>query len=175
MKRFLLPLFAFAILLAFLAMGLLIRTDELPSALIGKPAPGFSLPQVEQQAHFQSSKLKGKVWLLNVWASWCESCRHEHPVLLKFAGQLSAPVIGLDYMDKAADAKRWLSDFGNPYQLSVQDVDGRAATDYGVVGVPETFVIDIHGLVRYKHVGPLTEQVVFGKLQPLIDQLQREQ
>ncbi|MFZ6656463.1 DsbE family thiol:disulfide interchange protein [Undibacterium sp. TJN19] len=175
MKRYTLPLIIFLALLAFLAAGLLLKHDELPSALIGKPAPDFSLPQVEQKAQFQASSLKGKVWLLNVWASWCESCRHEHPVLLKFASQLSAPVIGLDYMDKAEDARRWLSDFGNPYQLSVQDIDGRAGVDYGVVGVPETFVIDSHGLVRYKYVGPLTEQVVFGKLQPLIDQLQHEQ
>lgn len=173
MKRFwlfLIPLLTFAILVFFLARGLSKDPSYVPSPLVGKPAPTFELPQLhDAKARFSPEDLKGRVWLLNVWASWCVSCRAEHPVLIDFARAYpDVPLIGLDYKDKRPDALAWLKQHGNPYVLSVFDADGRVGIDYGVYGVPETYVIDQAGIIRYKHVGPLTPEVVQKTIDPLL-------
>ena len=172
MKRFLLPLAVFLALVLFLGVGLRLNPREIPSPFIGKPAPAFSLSQLEDAQKVVSPRdLQGKVWLLNVWASWCVSCRQEHPVLMEFSRTGVVPIIGLDYKDGRADGNDWLRQYGNPYQLSAFDADGRVGIDYGVYGVPETFVIDKRGVVRLKHVGPLTREVIAEKLLPLIKEL----
>lgn len=172
MKRFLLPLIAFAILVGFLAMGLTRDPSDVPSPLIGKPAPGFSLPQLDDASkRFSPATMKGRVWLLNVWASWCVTCREEHPVLVEFAKSGGVPVVGLDYKDKVADGQQWLAERGNPYTLTALDADGRVGIDYGVYGVPETYVIDKTGVIRMKHTGPITPSVLKEKILPLIEQL----
>jgi len=182
MKRFLIPLGLFLVLAVFLAIGLNRDPHEVPSPLVGKPAPMFSLPRLDadpqapagaQNASFGPQDMAGKVWLLNVWASWCVSCRQEHPVLVEFAKSNIAPLIGLDYKDQRADAKGWLAQFGNPYTLSVVDADGRVGIDYGVYGVPETYVIDKAGTIRFKQIGPVTNEVLQAKILPLIKELQR--
>lgn len=174
MKRFLIPLALFVVLAVFLAIGLNRDPHEVPSPLIGKPAPAFNLPQLDAEASFGPKDMAGKVWLLNVWASWCVSCREEHPVLVDFARSKLAPLIGLDYKDQRADAKGWLSRFGNPYDLSVIDADGRVGIDYGVYGVPETYVIDKAGVIRFKQIGPVTPEVLQAKIVPLIKELQKQ-
>ena len=139
MNRFLLPLGIFIVLVAFLAIGLNLNPREVPSPLIGKPAPAFVLPQLHQpEARFAPKDLQGKVWLLNVWASWCVSCRQEHPILVELAKRNIVPIYGLNYKDPREDALRWLKQFGDPYVLSIADVEGRVGIDYGVYGVPET-------------------------------------
>lgn len=174
MKRFLLPLAAFAVLIAFLAIGLTHDPRDVPSPLIGKPAPAFTLPQLHDAAKsFSAADMKGRVWLLNVWASWCVSCREEHPVLVEFAKTGQVPIIGLDYKDQAADGKQWLADLGNPYTLAVVDADGRVGIDYGVYGVPETYVIDKQGIIRMKHTGPITPESLNKKILPLVAELSR--
>ena len=154
MKRFLIPLALFMVLAVFLALGLNRNPSEVPSPLVGKPAPMFTLPRLDADpqapagtanASFSPKDMAGKVWLLNVWASWCVSCRQEHPVLVDFAKLNIAPLIGLDYKDQRTEAKGWLAKFGDPYTLSVVDADGRVGIDYGVYGVPETYVIDKAG------------------------------
>lgn len=174
MKRFLIPLALFIVLAVFLAIGLNHDPREVPSPLINKPAPAFSLPQLESEATFSPKDMAGKVWLLNVWASWCVSCRQEHPVLVEFSRSKLAPIIGLDYKDQRADAKGWLSRFGNPYDLSVVDADGRVGIDYGVYGVPETYVIDKTGMIRFKQIGPVTPDVLQARIIPLIKELQQK-
>lgn len=172
MKRFLLPLGIFLVLVLFLGVGLRLDPRELPSPFIGKPAPQFTVSQLNEAGKKISPvDMAGKVWLLNVWASWCASCRVEHPVLMEFASEGVAPVVGLNYKDKREEAVAWLHQHGNPYLLSAFDADGRIGIDYGVYGVPETFVIDRHGVVRLKHTGPLTRQVVAQKILPLIKEL----
>ena len=182
MKRFLIPLALFMVLAVFLALGLNRNPSEVPSPLVGKPAPMFTLPRLDadpqapagtQNASFSPKDMAGKVWLLNVWASWCVSCRQEHPVLVDFAKLNIAPLIGLDYKDKRADAKGWLAKFGDPYTLSVVDADGRVGIDYGVYGVPETYVIDKAGLIRFKQIGPVTNEILQTKILPLVKELQR--
>jgi cytochrome c biogenesis protein CcmG/thiol:disulfide interchange protein DsbE len=174
MKRFLVPLGLFAILLVFLGIGLRLKPQEIPSPFIDKPAPVFTLPQVEDaQKSFSPQDMRGKVWLLNVWASWCAPCRAEHPVLLDFSRQAVVPIVGLNYTDVREDSSKWLSQFGNPYLLSVFDGNGRVGIDYGVYGVPETFVIDKRGVIRMKHIGPVTPEVIKDKLLPLIQALNR--
>ena len=171
-KRFLWPLGIFLILLVFLGIGLRRDPQEIPSPFIGKAAPTFMLTQLESpQKSFSPRDMQGQVWLLNVWASWCTSCREEHPELLAFAKQAGVPIVGLNYKDSRNDGQRWLSRFGNPYQVSAFDSDGRVGIDYGVYGVPETFVIDKHGVVRLKHTGPITPEVIRGKLLPLLKAL----
>lgn len=166
------PLVLFAVLLGFLAVGLKHDPHEIPSPLIDKPAPDFRLPQLDvATATFSPAEMRGKVWMLNVWASWCGSCREEHPLLVAFAGSAQVPLIGLDYKDTPADAKRWLERFGNPYKLVAQDADGRVGIDYGVYGVPETYVIDRAGVIRYKQIGPVTQEVLDGTILPLIRKL----
>lgn len=172
MKRFLLPLAAFAVLVVFLAIGLTHDPREVPSPLIGKPAPAFTLPQLHDASkNFSVADMKGQVWLLNVWASWCVSCREEHPVLVEFAKTHAVPVIGLDYKDQVAEAKQWLEKLGNPYTQIAVDSDGRVGIDYGVYGVPETYVIDRQGIIRMKHTGPITPASLAQKILPLVKDL----
>ena len=173
MKRFLLPLALFLVLLGFLAVGLRLNPREVPSPLIGKPAPAFSLARLDDPgATVSAQSLRGQVWVLNVWASWCASCQIEHPVLLQFARASKVPLIGLNYKDERSAGMAWLRRHGNPYQASAYDRDGRAGIDYGVYGVPETFVIDRQGVIRFKHAGPLTDQIVREKLLPLLAALE---
>jgi cytochrome c biogenesis protein CcmG/thiol:disulfide interchange protein DsbE len=168
------PLAGFALLVVFLGVGLTLKPQEIPSPLIDKPAPAFVLSRVDDPAAlFQPRDMHGKVWLLNVWASWCAPCRAEHPVLVELAGDKSIPIVGLNYTDQRADSQRWLATQGNPYLLSAFDGDGRAGIEYGVYGVPETFLIDKQGTIRYKHIGPLTQAVVRERLLPLIRELNR--
>jgi cytochrome c biogenesis protein CcmG/thiol:disulfide interchange protein DsbE len=172
MKRYAIPLGIFAILLVFLGVGLRLKPQEVPSPFIGKPAPAFTLSRLEQaDKTFSPRDMRGKVWLFNVWASWCTSCRAEHPVLVEFAKQSPVPIVGLNYMDAREDGSRWLDRFGNPYALSVFDADGKVGTDYGVYGVPETFVIDRQGNIRLKLTGPVTPEIIRNTLLPLIREL----
>jgi len=174
MKRFLIPLALFLALASFLAVGLNRDPRELPSPLVGRAAPGFELPRLAPDgARFSPADMKGKVWMLNVWASWCVSCRQEHPVLMEFAKSGVVPLIGLDYKDGRADGRRWLAQHGDPYALSAVDLDGRVGIDYGVYGVPETYVIDKAGIIRFKQIGPLTADVLHATVLPLIRELQR--
>jgi len=172
MKRFL-PLGIFLALAVFLAIGLNLNPREVPSPLIDKPAPAFRLPQLQEAGNtLGTDDLKGKVWMLNVWASWCVACMEEHPVLVEFSKRNMLPIYGLNYKDKREDALNWLGKNGNPYTLSMQDVDGRVGIDYGVYGVPETYVIDKNGIIRYKRIGPVTPQILQEKILPLVRQLQ---
>lgn len=174
MKRFLIPLGLFVVLAVFLLIGLHRDPSEVPSPLIGKPAPQFSLPRLDDATkNFGPKDLEGKVWIFNVWASWCVSCREEHPVFVEYARRKTVPLIGLDYKDKTNDAIAWLSRLGNPYDVSVVDADGRVGIDYGVYGVPETYVIDKAGIIRFKQIGPVTQDVLDKKIIPLIAELQK--
>lgn len=173
MTRFLLPLAIFVVLVVFLAVGLKLNPREVPSPLIGKPAPAFNLPQLKDPSKtFSPQELRGRVWLLNVWASWCVSCREEHPVLIELARTGEVPLYGLNYKDKREDALAWLKEMGDPYTLSAVDGDGRVGIDYGVYGVPETYVIDKNGIIRFKQIGPVTPQIVKDKILPLVKELQ---
>lgn len=172
MRRFLFPLIIFVVLVGFLAVGLRLKPREVPSPFIGKPAPGFALSQLHQaDRNFSPADMQGQVWLLNVWASWCVSCRQEHHVLMELANHRVAPIIGLDYKDQRDAAIKWLTEQGDPYRLSILDSEGKVGIDYGVYGVPETFVIDKAGIVRMKHIGPLTQSVVSEKIIPLLKEL----
>jgi cytochrome c biogenesis protein CcmG/thiol:disulfide interchange protein DsbE len=167
------PFLAFVILAIFLYIGLGLNPHEVPSPLINKPAPAFTLPQLHDTSkRFSSQDMKGQVWLLNVWASWCVSCREEHPVLMSLARQNIVPIYGLDYKDKNDDGEAWLRNGGDPYTLVVTDADGRVGIDYGVYGVPETYVIDKQGVIRYKQIGAVTHQSLQEKILPLIAELQ---
>lgn len=170
--KFLLPLGVFLGLVAFLAAGLKLNPREVPSPLIDKPAPAFSLTQLENPAQtIRRDDLLGKVWMLNVWASWCVACRQEHPLLVKFAQSKLLPIYGLNYKDSRPDGLQWLARFGNPYDASLFDQDGRVGIDWGVYGVPETFIIDRQGVVRFKHIGPLTPDVIRSRIEPLVRKL----
>ena len=192
MKKFLIPLALFFGLVAFLAVGLKRDPREIPSPLVGKPAPAFSLPTLTGDQPFSPADYKGQVWLFNVWATWCVACREEHPLLVEFSKTQSVPIIGLSYKEVQAadqtngpmsdDAKlslarerslRFLQRQGDPYKLSVMDLDGSVGIDYGVYGVPETYVIDREGIIRYKQVGPVTPEILETKLLPLIRQLEK--
>jgi cytochrome c biogenesis protein CcmG/thiol:disulfide interchange protein DsbE len=171
--RFLIPLVVFIVMVGFLAIGLTLDPREVPSPFIGKPAPAFTLPQVADAAKTLSpADFKGQVALVNVWASWCVSCRQEHPVLLELAKRKLVPIYGLNYKDERQDALGWLDQFGDPYTASAFDADGRVGINWGVYGVPETFVIDRLGIIRHKHTGPVTPEVLETTLLPLIRQLQ---
>ena len=177
MKRFLIPLGLFFVLVIFLAIGLTRDPRDVPSPLKDKPAPLFTLPQLGSTKTFSPADMKGKVWLLNVWASWCVSCRQEHPVLVEFAKNnklpVPLPIVGLNYKDTLPDAKQWLVQFGDPYVLSAVDADGRVGIDYGVYGVPETYVIDKAGMIRMKHTGPITTESLQKQILPLVESLQK--
>ena len=171
-QRLLWPFGIFIVLAGFLAVGLRLDPREVPSPLVGKPAPGFAAPALgAPERTLRRDDLLGKVWMLNVWASWCGACRDEHPVLVAYARSGGVPLYGLNYKDKREDGLGWLNRFGNPYADSVFDPDGRIGIDYGVYGVPETFVIDKAGVIRYKHIGPVTPQVLRDKIEPLLRQL----
>ncbi|MBU3622947.1 DsbE family thiol:disulfide interchange protein [Polynucleobacter sp. AP-Latsch-80-C2] len=172
--KFLIPLVIFIILVVFLAIGLNRDPHEVPSPLINKPAPAFEIAQLEQPNKiFSPASMKGQVWILNVWASWCVACREEHPVLVELAKSQIAPVIGLDYKDKREDALAMLSRQGNPYTLSAFDGNGRVGIDYGVYGVPETYIIDKAGVIRFKHIGPITTELLSQKIYPLVSELKK--
>ena len=172
--KFLLPLLLFIVLVVFLAIGLNRDPQEVPSPLINKPAPAFEIPQLsDANQSFSPASMKGQVWILNVWASWCVACREEHPVLVELAKSKAAPIIGLDYKDKREDALAMLAMQGNPYLLSAFDSNGRVGIDYGVYGVPETYVIDKAGTIRFKHIGPITMNILNQKIYPLISELQK--
>jgi cytochrome c biogenesis protein CcmG/thiol:disulfide interchange protein DsbE len=194
MNRFIWPLLGFVALLVLLAVGLRLNPRDVPSPLVGKPAPLFSLPLLQApEKTFSPTEMRGKVWLLNVWASWCVTCRQEHPLLVELAKKQTVPLIGLNYKEVRGDgsidlaklppgsekqqvverAGAWLAQHGNPYTLSVLDIDGRAGIDYGVYGVPETYLIDREGIIRLKHTGPVTAEIVSGKLLPLIAELSK--
>ena len=167
--RSLLPLGIFVVLVILLAFGLTNDPKKVPSPLIGKPAPSFNLPVLHpQSSNFSPEKYKGQVWFLNVWASWCVSCRAEHEVITNLANMNLVSIVGLDYKDEPEEGKRWLQHFGDPYTLSVIDYDGRAGIDWGVYGVPETFVIGKDGLIKYKHIGPVTAQSLQEEVVPAI-------
>ncbi len=172
--RYLIPLVLFLALVAFLAIGLGRDPHEVPSPLINKPAPAFRLVQLKDPSRsFSAEEMRGKVWLLNVWASWCVACRDEHPVLLELARRNAIPIYGLNYKDKPTDAISWLNELGDPYVLSVSDLDGRVGIDYGVYGAPETFLIDGEGTIRFKQIGPLTPEVWNKKVVPLLSELNK--
>jgi len=194
LKRFLIPLAVFLVLVVFLAVCLKRDPREVPSPLVGKPAPEFRLDTLTPGKQFSPADMRGQVWLLNVWASWCVSCRAEHPLLVAFAKQGGLPIVGLNYKEVrgdgetdvkklAADAEitltrqraaAWLERHGNPYTLSVLDMDGRVGIDYGVYGVPETYLIDKKGVIRYKQIGPITPEALQQKILPLAKKLAEE-
>ncbi|MCU0805663.1 MAG: DsbE family thiol:disulfide interchange protein [Burkholderiales bacterium] len=177
MKRalvFAIPLAIFVVLALFLLRGLGLNPREVPSPLIGKPAPQFQLKQLADPAvAFSGKDMAGKVWLLNVWASWCVACREEHPLLVEVARKNLVPIVGLNYKDEPADAKAWLKQFGDPYSLSVTDRDGRVGIDFGVYGVPETFLIDKAGVIRLKQIGPITPEAWEKKIMPMVRELEK--
>ena len=185
---------AFAALVALLAVGLNLNPRDVPSPLVGKPAPAFTLAQLAEPDKTLSPKdMQGKIWLFNVWSSWCVSCRQEHPVLVEFSKKVDVPLIGLNYKEVRGDggfdmskmsaedekklawerANTWLSQHGNPYKLTVMDLDGRVGIDYGVYGVPETYVIDKAGIIRMKHTGPITPEILAKKIMPLLAELNK--
>jgi cytochrome c biogenesis protein CcmG/thiol:disulfide interchange protein DsbE len=172
MKRYLIPLALFVVLAGFLFVGLGLKPREVPSPLVNKPAPAFVLPRLDNPAvQVAAEQLKGQVWVLNVFASWCTPCLTEHPLVTQLAREPGIQVIGLNYKDKAEDAKAWLGRHGNPYATVVVDRDGRVGIDYGVYGVPETFVIDKEGVIRFKQIGPITPEALRDKIVPLVRKL----
>jgi cytochrome c biogenesis protein CcmG/thiol:disulfide interchange protein DsbE len=194
MRRFLIPLAGFFILVIFLAIGLTLNPRDLPSPLKDKPAPAFTLPQLAAaDKTFSPADMKGKVWLLNVWSSWCVSCRAEHPVLVDFARQSKLPIVGLSYKEVRGDSEidagklspedelkltrqrsnAWLARRGDPYSVVALDLDGRVGIDYGVYGVPETYVIDKAGMIRMKHTGPITPESLKTQILPLVAELSK--
>ena len=194
MNRYFWILGAFVALVALLAVGLGLNPRDVPSPLVGKPAPAFTLPVLAAPETTLSPKdMQGKVWLLNVWASWCVSCRQEHPVLVEFSRKASVPLLGLNYKEVRGDggfdmgkmsadeekklafqrASLWLSQHGNPYTATIMDLDGRVGIDYGVYGVPETYVIDKAGVIRMKHTGPISPEILSKKIMPLLAELNK--
>jgi cytochrome c biogenesis protein CcmG/thiol:disulfide interchange protein DsbE len=171
MKRWL-PLLVFAVLVAFFAKGLFLNPREVPSPYIGKPAPAFTLPLVGDAAKsFSPADMKGKVWILNVWAPWCVSCRQEHPVLMSLAQTQPVPIVGLNWKDKDREAAGLLAQHGSPYLAVPDDLSGKVGIDYGVTGTPETYVIDREGIIRMKHVGPIGPDVWKQKFEPKLKEL----
>jgi len=175
MNRYLIPLAVFIGLAVLLGIGLSLNPREVPSPLIDKPSPAFVLPTLDDPGRTLSSEtFKGQVSLFNVWASWCVACRQEHPLLVELGKTGQVPIYGLNYKDTKADADRWLRRYGNPYIDSGFDVAGKAGFDWGVYGVPETFVIDKQGIIRYKQIGPITPDDLNETILPLVRQLQTE-
>lgn len=175
MARYLVPLVVFVLLAGFLYMGLQNsdKVRDVPSPLIDKPAPLFQLSQLHAaDKAIATQDMKGQVWLFNVWASWCVSCRQEHPLLVQLARAGIVPIVGLNYKDKREDAIGWLNELGNPYTVSAFDADGKVGIDYGVYGVPETYVIDKQGIIRHKHIGPITPEALDTEILPLVRKLQ---
>ncbi|KAA3619128.1 MAG: DsbE family thiol:disulfide interchange protein [Proteobacteria bacterium] len=175
MSKFLVPLGIFVLIAGFLAVGLSLDPREVPSPFIGKPAPPLDLPRLfDPEERITGEDLKGEVWILNVWASWCVACRSEHPLLNEFAAASETTLVGLNYKDAEAEAKQWLSRLGNPYTIIAVDREGDAGIDWGVYGVPETFVIDRKGTVRFKQIGPVDRQVLQQDIIPLVKKLEAE-
>ncbi len=175
MLKYLTPLALFSVMAVFLALGLNLNPRDIPSPLIDQPAPGFALPVLDNPSRtLTKDEFLGEVWLLNVWASWCVSCRSEHPVFNQLATKKLVTIVGLNYKDDPRDAKQWLAQLGNPYNVSMMDMEGRTGIDYGVYGVPETFVIDKKGIIRYKHTGPVSVKDMQEILIPLVNQLKAE-
>ena len=173
MNRFFIPLIAFVALVILLAVGLSLDPREVPSPFIGKPAPDFNLVSLhDENKKISPANLKGQVWLLNVWASWCVSCRKEHPLLMELAKSKQVPIFGLNYKDEQPKAILWLKQWGNPYQSSAFDPKGGAGIDWGVYGVPETFIVDKEGIVRHKHIGVLKKKDLDETILPLVKLLQ---
>jgi cytochrome c biogenesis protein CcmG/thiol:disulfide interchange protein DsbE len=143
-----------------------------PSPLIGKPAPEFSLPLLKAEGQWSPQALRGQVWMLNVWGSWCAACQIEHPLLNELARNKTVPMVGLAWKDKRDDSLKWLDRFGDPYSIVVSDLEGRVAIDWGVYGAPESFVIDKQGIIRYKQIGPFTPEIIRDELLPLLKRLQ---
>ena len=171
--KFLLPLALFVLLSIFLFKGLSRDPREIPSPLIDRPAPAFTLPTLADPSQtWTPQSLRGQVWLLNVWGSWCSACQIEHPLLLELAGKRTLPIVGLAWKDMPDNSKAWLSKLGDPYTPTISDFDGKVAIDYGVYGAPESFLIDKQGVIRFKHVGPLTRELLDTRLLPLVRQLQ---
>lgn len=170
--RYLGPLAIFALLAAFLYRGLSLDPKLVPSPLVGKPVPAFTLTRLDDPATtISDADFKGKVSLLNVWATWCVSCRQEHEVLVQLARSGQVDIYGLNYKDNREDAKRWLVRLGNPYVANAFDSDGRVGIDWGVYGAPETFIIDREGIIRHKHIGPLTIEILNEEILPLVEKL----
>ena len=175
MSRFLVP-FGFIALMVLLYMGLSLNPREIPSVFINKPAPEFSLPQLQYPEMKISNKdMLGKVWMFNVWATWCVSCRSEHKTLMALAKMGEVPIVGLNYKDEDEPARNWLKQLGNPYVVNAVDREGRVGIDYGVYGTPETFVIDKKGVIRHKHTGPIYYEQLEQELLPIVRKLQAEQ
>jgi len=171
MKRWL-PLLIFAVLVGFFAKGLFLNPREVPSPFIGKPAPAFTLPVVGDAANtFSPADMKGRVWLMNVWAPWCVSCRQEHGVLMELARSQPVPIVGLNWKDKEREAEQLLAQHGSPYLAVPDDLTGRVGIDYGVTGTPETYVVDKAGIIRMKHVGPITPEVWKEKFEAKLKEL----
>lgn len=173
MIRNLIPLLVFIVVVGFLWVGLSLKPREVPSPLIDKPAPAFSLPLLHDSGSFVgNADLRGQVWLLNVFASWCTPCLEEHPLLIDLSRRGVVPVLGLNYKDRKEAALDWLMKHGDPYKTILVDPQGNTGIDYGVYGVPETFVIDKLGIIRFKHIGPLTPRVLETEILPLVKDLQ---
>ncbi|MBM3394696.1 MAG: DsbE family thiol:disulfide interchange protein [Betaproteobacteria bacterium] len=175
MIRFGLPLVVFLVVVGFLYKGLALNPREVPSPLIDKPAPAFSMARLDDPAQRVTHEdLRGKVWILNVWASWCVACLQEHPLLVEYSRGGNVPIYGLNYKDQRELADAWLLKHGNPYTASLMDPDGKVGIDYGVYGVPETFVIDKQGVIRFKQIGPVDPGVLRDKITPLVQRLQAQ-
>ncbi|WP_295624541.1 DsbE family thiol:disulfide interchange protein [uncultured Nitrosomonas sp.] len=175
MMRYLMPLAIFIVLAVFLLVGLTLNPRQVPSPLIDKPAPKFQLNQLHESDKIMSSEDNlGKVWMLNVWASWCVACRDEHPLLVQLANSGIIPIYGLNYKDERNTALQWLKRYGDPYAISIVDTDGKVGINYGVYGVPETYVIDKQGIIRHKQIGPVTVDSLEKTILPLIKELQNQ-
>jgi cytochrome c biogenesis protein CcmG/thiol:disulfide interchange protein DsbE len=171
-RLLLLPLLLFLGLVIFLAVGLRRDPHEIPSPLINKPAPAFKLNQLQDPTKtISAEEMRGKVWLLNFWGTWCVACRDEHPLLIQYSKTGAVPIFGVDYKDERAKALRMLEEEGNPYTVTASDPEGRLSIDYGVYGAPETFLIDKNGVIRFKQVGPITEEVWQKEILPRVRQL----
>ena len=174
--KFLLPLAIFIAIAVFLYQGLGRDPREIPSPLIGKPAPPFTLPVLSDLSKTWSpAQMQGQVWLLNVWGSWCAACQIEHPVMLDIAKSKLLPIVGLAWKDMPENSKAWLAKLGDPYAPTVMDFSGKVAIDYGVYGAPESFLIDKQGVIRFKHVGPLSPELLANKIRPLVQSLSAQQ
>lgn len=172
MTRYFLPLGILAAVTALFWVGLSLNPALVPSPLIGQPAPEFELPLLgDEQRTFSREDLKGRVTMVHVWATWCVSCRAEHPTLTAFARRGLVPIIGLNYRDERAAALDWLRVLGDPYELVLYDPAGRVGIDWGVYGTPETFIVDRDGVIRFKHVGPLTPELIDSHIVPLLARL----
>lgn len=166
-----LPFVVFAALVGFLYKGLALNPSEVPSPFIGKPAPQVQGALLNSGQDFDTASMKGQVWILNVWASWCRECAYEHPLFVDLAKTKEVPIVGLNYKDQTADANQWLARFSDPYSHIIEDQAGNIGLDWGVYAVPETFVIDKKGIVRHKVIGPVTPDMLVEKIIPLLDDL----